>query len=124
MLSMLYYWTKLFKKFGIEPNDNESLPINHKVKREDCPKVPNAALKTVFLMEVGSVIFGFTHCRLDIAFAVGCLTRVMHNPSAGHMSQARHLLKYISQEASMIEHWLLAKLLTFHYNMFSGARLR
>jgi hypothetical protein len=33
---------------------------------------------------------------LDLAFAVGMLTRVMHNPSEGHLKQLYGLLKYIN----------------------------
>ncbi len=40
--------------------------------------------------------FGFAHCRLDLAFPVGMLTRVMHAPSEHHLKQLMDLLKYIN----------------------------
>jgi len=95
-LSMSYYWDKVLKKFGIKPTDVESSPIIAKVNRADCPEKPDPKLKTSFLGIVGSIMFGFTHCRLDLAYACGCLTRVMHAPSSEHYKQAEHLLRYIN----------------------------
>jgi hypothetical protein len=49
---------------------------------------------------MGSIIYGYTHCRLDLAYAVGMLTRVMHSPSANHLTQLRNLLKYMNKTKS------------------------
>ena len=94
-LSMKYYWESLVKKFGV--CDEKNMPITEKLKREECPEVPDPVLKTKFLTIIGSIIYGFTHCRLDLAFPVGCLTRVMHSPSLGHMKQLMNLLKYLNK---------------------------
>ena len=93
---MDYYWGKLLKNFHIGPNDFEDSPIRSKVRRSDCPAVVDPARKTEFLQIIGSILYGYTHCRLDLAYAVGMMTRVMHFPSAGHLSQLKHLLKYIN----------------------------
>ena len=95
-LSMDYYWKKLMTKFDIGPDDTEDSPIRAKVKRSECPPVPDKAKKTEFLQIIGSILYGYTHCRLDLAYAVGMMTRVMHSPSAGHLSQLKHLLRYIN----------------------------
>jgi hypothetical protein len=52
---------------------------------------------------IGSIIFGYTHCRMDLAFPVGMFTRVMHSPSEGHLKQLIEFLKYLN--ATM--HWKL-----------------
>jgi hypothetical protein len=52
--------------------------------------------KLTYLQIIGSIIFGYTHCRLELAFAVGMLTRVMHVPSEGHLKQLYGLLHYIN----------------------------
>ena len=96
-LSMRYYWSKLFQKYDIAANETEKAPITKKVNRSDCPNEPIKPLKSIYLSTVGSILFGFTHCRLDIAYAIGALTKVMHNPAPVHMGQARHLLKYLNQ---------------------------
>ena len=113
-LSMSYYWDKVLKKFGIKPTDVESSPIIAKINRADCPEKPDPKLKTSFLGIVGSIMFGFTHCRLDLAYACGCLTRVMHAPSSEHYKQAEHLLRYINAT----KNWRVTTGETQIYNIF------
>ena len=95
-LGMNYYWKKVMKKFGIKSEETTDKPLKAKVNRSDCPKVPNAKTKQTYLQVIGSIIFGFTHCRLDLAFPVGVLTRVMHAPSEKHLRQLMDLLRYIN----------------------------
>ena len=68
-----------------------------KINRDDCPNSVNEERKKTYLQIIGSIIFGYTHCRLDLAFAVGMLTRVMHNPSEGHLKQLYGLLHYLNE---------------------------
>jgi hypothetical protein len=96
-LSMAYYWNKVLKRFGILDNDKQDKPIKTKVNRNDCPTIVNEERKKTYLQMIGSIIFGFTHCRLDLALAIGMLTRVMHNPSEGHLKQLYGLLRYINE---------------------------
>jgi hypothetical protein len=95
-LSMSYYWKKIMKRFGINPQDKEDRPIKLKVSKDDCPTTPNESRKMTYLQIIGSIIFGFTHCRLDLAYPVGMLTRVMHSPNETHLKQLMDLLKYIN----------------------------
>jgi hypothetical protein len=95
-LSMDYYWNKLMKKFHISKTETESTPINAKIKRTDCPPEPDKTRQKEYLQIIGSIIYGFTHCRLDLAFPIGMSTRVMHSPSALHLKQLKHLLRYIN----------------------------
>ena len=95
-LSIEYYWDKLMKKFEIEQNEIEESPIKTKVKRSDCPLKPDEKLKNSYLQIIGSIIYGFTHCRLDLAFPVNMLTRVMHSPSEAHYNILKKLLCYIN----------------------------
>ncbi len=95
-LSMEYYWRKVMKRFGIQANDKEDRPLKKKINKEDCSNISNENRKTTYLQIVGSIIFGFTHCRLDLAFPVGILTRVMHAPSETHLKQLKGFLKYIN----------------------------
>jgi hypothetical protein len=70
--------------------------LKTKISKDDCPTTPNENRKQTYLQIIGSIIFGFTHCRLDLAFPVGMLTRVMHSPSETHLKQLIDLLKYIN----------------------------
>ena len=99
-LSMQYYWDKIMKRFGISTNAKEDKPIKTKIKRTECPAKINEERKKSYLQIIGSIIFGYTHCRLDLAFAVGMFTRVMHNPSEGHLKQLFGFLKYINATKS------------------------
>jgi hypothetical protein len=95
-LSMKYYWKKIMKKFGISPQDKEERPLKTKINKDDCPAITDEKRKISYLQIIGSIIFGYTHCRLDLAFPVGMLTRVMHSPSETHFKQLKDLLKYIN----------------------------
>ena len=95
-LSIEYYWDKLMRKFEIKQDEIEDSPIKTKIKRSDCPLKPDEKLKNSYLQIIGSIIYGFTHCRLDLAFPVNMLTRVMHLPSEQHFNIMKKLLCYIN----------------------------
>ena len=95
-LSMQYYWNKVMKRFNISESEKDDKPIKNKINRNDCPTKVNEERKKTYLQIIGSIIFGYTHCRLDLAFAVGMFTRVMHNPSEGHLKQLNGLLRYLN----------------------------
>jgi len=95
-LSMQYYWKKVMKRFGIKAQEKAERPITTKINKIDCPSSPNEQRKTTYLQIIGSIIFGFTHCRLDLAFPVGMFTRVMHSPSETHLKQLMEFLKYLN----------------------------
>jgi hypothetical protein len=93
---MEYHWENILKRFGISTNAKDDKPIKAKIKRTECPAKINEERKKTYLQIIGSIIFEYTHCRLDVAFAVGMLTRVMHNPSEGHLKHLFGLLRYIN----------------------------
>jgi hypothetical protein len=96
-LSMEYYWNKLMKKFAVNVSDIESSPLKTKIKRSECPKEPDEKLKNSYLQIIGSIIYGYTHCRLDLAFPVNMMTRVMHSPAEQHYHLLKKLLFYINK---------------------------
>jgi hypothetical protein len=93
-LSMEYYWNKLMKKFDVKNDEIESSPLKTKIKRSECPEEPDEKMKTSYLQIIGSIIYGYTHCRLDLAFPVNMLTRIMHSPAEQHYGLLRKLLHY------------------------------
>ena len=95
-LCMEYYWDKLMKKFNVRENEIEQSPLKTKIKRSECPVEPDEKLKTSYLQIIGSIIYGYTHCRLDLAFPVNMLTRVMHSPAEQHYGLLKKLLHYIN----------------------------
>jgi hypothetical protein len=95
-LSMEYYWDKLMKKFNVNSNETENSPLKTKILRSDCPAEPDEKLKHSYLQIIGSIIYGYTHCRLDLAFPVNMLTRIMHSPAEQHYNLLKKLLYYIN----------------------------
>jgi hypothetical protein len=95
-LSMEYYWDKLMKKFNVNANEIENSPLKTKILRSECPAEPDEKLKHSYLQIIGSIIYGYTHCRLDLAFPVNMLTRVMHSPAEQHYGLLKKLLHYIN----------------------------
>jgi hypothetical protein len=95
-LSMEYYWKKLMEKFNVPENEVEDSPIKTKILRSECPTVPDPIIKNNYLQIIGSIIYGFTHCRLDLAFPVNMMTRVMHSPAEQHLKLLQKLLRYIN----------------------------
>jgi hypothetical protein len=95
--SMEYYWNKLMKKFAVKNEDVESSPLKTKIKRSECPKEPDEKLKNSCLQIIGSIIYGYTHCILDLAFPVNMMTRVMHSPAEQHYNLLKKLLFYINK---------------------------
>jgi hypothetical protein len=72
-LSMEYYWKKLMEKFNVPENEVKDSPIKTKILRSECPTVPDPISKNNYLQRIGSIIYGFTHCRLDLAFPVNMI---------------------------------------------------
>jgi hypothetical protein len=95
-LSMEYYWNKLMKKFNVQDDEIEHAPIKSKILRSECPTEPDEKMKNSYLQIIGSIIYGYTHCRLDLAFPVNMLTRIMHSPAEKHYDILRKLLHYIN----------------------------
>jgi hypothetical protein len=85
-LCMEYYWKKLMTKFDVKPDEIENAPLKTKIKRSECPEEPNEQLKTNYLQIIGSIIYGYTHRRLDLAFPGNMLTRIMHSPAEQHFN--------------------------------------
>ncbi len=80
----------------VKDDEIENSPLKTKIKRSECPAEPDANLKTSYLQIIGSIIYGYTHCRLDLAFPVNMLTRIMHSPAEQHYQFLRKLLHYIN----------------------------
>jgi hypothetical protein len=59
-LSMEYYWDKLMQKFSVKSDEVENSPLKTKIKRSDCPTVPDESLKTSYLQIIGSIIYCIT----------------------------------------------------------------
>ncbi len=74
-LSMEYYWEKNRKRFGISANAKEDKPTKNKSNGPNALQgLMRKERKPIYRSYDQSSLVGYTHCRLDLAFAVGMLT--------------------------------------------------
>ncbi|MCO5590727.1 hypothetical protein L7F22_044702 [Adiantum nelumboides] len=68
-----------------------------KLSKDDCPKSDTEKAemaKMPYSSAVGNLMYAMIITRLDIAFAVGVVSRYMANPSKKHWDTVKHLLRY------------------------------
>ena len=106
-LSLQHYLTSFFKLFNVRPLQSGKSPLPSRPLKSECPPQVIPWIKTRYLKLTGMLIWIFTHCRLDLGFAMHQVTRVMHNPSEKHLGILVHLCRYVCSTAS----WNLC----FHY---------
>ena len=73
------------KVFSTPMNMNEKLSMDDGTGKAD---------EKQFRSMVGNLMY-LTHTRPDIMFAVGLVSRFMHNPSMHHLGTAKRILRYI-----------------------------
>ena len=87
------YALDLLKKFHMQKCKVFATPmnVNEKLSMDDGSA---KADEKQFRSMVGSLMY-LTHTRPDIMFAVGLVSRFMHNPSMHHLGTAKRILRYI-----------------------------
>ncbi|KAJ1700426.1 hypothetical protein LUZ63_000205 [Rhynchospora breviuscula] len=93
-VSQRKYSKDLLKKFGMLNCNAAVTPMNsnEKLTKEDGT---GHCDETKFRSLVGGLIY-LTHTRPDIQYAVGVVSRFMHNPSNHHYGAAKRILRYIA----------------------------
>ena len=94
-------------KLKMETSNGPGAPMDPAVKlsRDDCPSVEEAATpqfkaeQTKYRSAVASLIYFSMWTRPDIAYAVGALARLMHNPSEQAQVALKRLLRYVFSTA-------------------------
>jgi hypothetical protein len=90
-------------KLKMETRNGPGAPMDPatKLSREDCPSAEEAAepeckaAQTHYRSAVASLIYFSMWTRPDIAYAVGALARLMHNPSEPAQKALKRLLRYV-----------------------------
>ena len=101
-LSLKHYLESMFQTFNIQPLSGALSPLPSRPLPTDCPESPIAWVKSRYLKLTGMLIWVFTHCRLDLAWPIHAVTRVMHNPSEKHLGILVHLCRYVRSTADWI----------------------
>jgi hypothetical protein len=80
------------------PKPNPCFLDNYSICSEKHGKaVPlNKKEHTVYRNIIGSLLYLAITSRPDISFAVGCLSRQLHEPFNYHLTAAKHLLRYLA----------------------------
>ena len=98
-VSLLHYLTKFFSLFNIQPLQPRAgtipNPLSSRPLKADCPPEILPDIKSKYLKLTGMLIWVYTHCRLDLAFPIHAITRVMHNPCQQHLDILIHLCRYV-----------------------------
>ena len=80
-IRLCHYMENMFRLFDIPPlKPGVKCSMPGVPLKSECPSVPDPGLKKRYLQLTGMLIWCFSHCRLDLAFPVHLVTRVMHSP--------------------------------------------
>ena len=98
-LSLRHYLDNFFALFNVKPLVGALSPLPSRPLTTDCPANPVDWIKSRYLKITGMLIWVYTHCRLDLAWPIHAVTRVMHNPSEHHLGILMHLCRYVCSTA-------------------------
>lgn len=92
---------KVFEHFNMQKENsiNTPLPAYLKLSKDDCPKSNEEKAqmaKIPYASPCGSLMYAMVATRLDIAFAVGVVSRYMLNPVKKHWDAVKSILRYLS----------------------------
>ena len=94
------YIQKTLKKFNMHESKPVSTPCdtNSRLSANMEPKTPEEIQqmsRVPYREAVGSLIYASQGTRPDISFAVGCVSRYMHNPGEGHWTAVKRIMRYL-----------------------------
>ncbi|MCO5603290.1 hypothetical protein L7F22_057439 [Adiantum nelumboides] len=100
-LSQQTYVEKVLKRFNMERGKSLSTPLapHLKLSRADCPKsdAKKAEMaKVPYTSACDSLMYAMAATRLDIAFAVGVVSRFMSNLGKKHWEAIKGVLRYMA----------------------------
>jgi hypothetical protein len=99
-LSQSDYIRRILERFSMHSarSTTTPLPANLRLSRKDCPTPgPKGDLmKSVpYAPAVGSLMDAIVATQPDIAYAVGMVSRFMHNPGRSHWNAVKHIFRYL-----------------------------
>jgi hypothetical protein len=103
-VSLLHCLTKFFSLFNILPlqprTGTLANPLSSRPLKADCPPEILPDIKSKCLKPTGMLTWVYTRCRLDLAFPIHAITRVMHNPCQRHLDILIHLCRCVCSTQS------------------------
>eukprot|EP00253_Pinus_taeda_P010914 PITA_10914 len=109
-LSQNEYIQKVLKRFNMHNAKPVSTPfVSHfKLSKEMCPKTQedmDYMSKVPYALAVGSLMYAMVCTRLDIAHAVGVVSRYVNNPGKEHWLAVKWILKYLKDTTNQALHF-------------------
>jgi hypothetical protein len=102
-LTQRQYVTNILKKFNMSQAKPLGVPVDKNIKL--CKNGSNTsasaepATKAPYREAVGSLIYAMVATRPDLAFAVGLVSRYMHEPKQSHWEAVKRILRYLQSTA-------------------------
>ncbi|GKB01799.1 putative reverse transcriptase domain-containing protein [Tanacetum coccineum] len=99
-LSQDTYLDKILKRFRMENFKKRNLPLHHgiKISKDLCPKIDDELDKmsrVPYASAIGSIMYAMTCTRPDVSFALSMVSRHQQNPSGGHWTTIKNILRYL-----------------------------
>ncbi|GJR53533.1 putative RNA-directed DNA polymerase [Tanacetum coccineum] len=99
-LSQDTYLDKILKIFKMENSKKGNLPLHHgiKISSDLCPNTDDELDKmshVPYASAIGSIMYAMTCTRPDVYFALSMVSRHQQNPSEGHWTVVKNILKYL-----------------------------
>ncbi|GJZ50389.1 hypothetical protein Tco_0604579 [Tanacetum coccineum] len=84
----------------MENSKKGNLPLHHgiKISSDLCPKTDDELDKmsrVPYASAIGSIMYAMTCTRPDVSFALSMVSRHQQNPSEGHWTAVKNILKYL-----------------------------
>ena len=99
-LSLRHYVDQFCSLYNIKPLTGPLTPLAGRPLKAECPEEPEPWIKQRYLKLTGCLIWIFSHCRLDLAYPIHAVTRVMHSPTLAHLGILVHLCRYVCATAN------------------------
>lgn len=105
-LSQEGYIEKVLERFNMQNAKPDCSPLagHHKLSISQCPtskKEKEAMKKVPYQSAVGSLMYAMVCTRLDIAYAVGVVSRFMSNPGEAHWAAIKCILRYLNDTSKL-----------------------
>ncbi|KAG8485771.1 hypothetical protein CXB51_019116 [Gossypium anomalum] len=99
-LSQGTYIDKVLKRFNMEESKRGFLPMRHGISlsKEMCPSNPQERermSKIPYASAIGSIMYAMLCTRPDVSYALSMTGRYQADPSEGHWTTVKNILKYL-----------------------------
>ncbi|KAK8538777.1 hypothetical protein V6N12_034485 [Hibiscus sabdariffa] len=119
-LSQITYIDKVLKCFSMEEFKRGFLPMRHGISlsKEMCPSMlqeRERMSQIPYASAIGSIMYAMICTRPDLSYALSMTSRYQANPSEGHWTAVKNILKYLRRTKLYDQEKLCLNLIVFHF---------